>query len=532
LIIDPYALTRTISSSTGMRTKGAESTSAMRIASAVALMFVLLGWGAIPTICQDTDIRGARAHSTITSVAVVEGADIIDVEVTFSELVQPAVRRLEHPDRLVFDFPGCDLAEMGQRFVVNRGSVMTVSTEAFGVARPGARVVIDLRTADLGSADLGSAQNRGRADSGNKLVVNLSAIGNKLIIELSTIELSSSHLSSTGGAGRPALGSGGNKPAANSQPLATASDRGTGPAVSKTAEVVPPMLNLPHIALQSDRVALKSVEVAPPMPNLPAVLGRDQVVLESAEVVAPMPTVPPPVPRSDRVVLRSPETVPPMPSLPPFLQSDRVVLPQSAEVVPPMQNVPSFDLRSNDLRFNDLRSDRSSLKPTVDAPRMPSLPPVLGRDRQIARTAPVQINAYALLDRARALGVSDLEPLEAKAKAGDAESETILALAYHAGTLLKMNDGEAVRLLQRAADRGFVAAEEAMGIFCQSGFGMPSDKAHAVAWYSKAARDGSTDAMTDLALMYSTGDGIPKDAAKAASWFQSAAEAGDATAQL
>ncbi|MGA2426447.1 MAG: AMIN domain-containing protein, partial [Terriglobales bacterium] len=340
----------------------------MRIASAVALMFVLLGWGAIPTICQDTDIRGARAHSTITSVAVVEGADIIDVEVTFSELVQPAVRRLEHPDRLVFDFPGCDLAEMGQRFVVNRGSVMTVSTEAFGVARPGARVVIDLRTADLGSADLGSAQNRGRADSGNKLVVNLSAIGNKLIIELSTIELSSSHLSSTGGAGRPALGSGGNKPAANSQPLATASDRGTGPAVSKTAEVVPPMLNLPHIALQSDRVALKSVEVAPPMPNLPAVLGRDQVVLESAEVVAPMPTVPPPVPRSDRVVLRSPETaapmpsvppvlqsnrgafesaeiVPPMPSLPPFLQSDRVVLPQSAEVVPPMQNVPSFDLR-------------------------------------------------------------------------------------------------------------------------------------------------------------------------------------------
>src|SRR5208282_5567214 len=306
----------------------------------------------------------------------------------------------------------------------------------------------------------------------------LSAIGNKLIIELSTIELSSSHLSSTGGAGRPALGSGGNKPAANSQPLATASDRGTGPAVSKTAEVVPPMLNLPHIALQSDRVALKSVEVAPPMPTVPPPVPRsDRVVLRSPETAAPMPSVPP-VLQSNRGAFESAEIVPPMPSLPPFLQSDRVVLPQSAEVVPPMQNVPSFDLRSNDLRFNDLRSDRSSLKPTVDAPRMPSLPPVLGRDRQIARTAPVQINAYALLDRARALGVSDLEPLEAKAKAGDAESETILALAYHAGTLLKMNDGEAVRLLQRAADRGFVAAEEAMGIFCQSGFGMPSDKAH------------------------------------------------------
>jgi hypothetical protein len=93
--------------------------------------------------------------------------------------------------------------------------------------------------------------------------------------------------------------------------------------------------------------------------------------------------------------------------------------------------------------------------------------------------------------------------LEAKAQAGDPKSETTLALAYHAGTLLKMDDAEALRLLQHAANRGFVAAEEAMGIFCQSGFGMPPDKAQAVSWYTKAAQHGSRDAATNLALMYS-----------------------------
>lgn len=157
----------------------------------------------------------------------------------------------------------------------------------------------------------------------------------------------------------------------------------------------------------------------------------------------------------------------------------------------------------------------------------------------VARPSPViavpasgQFRAYALLDRARTLSISDLGTLEAKAQAGDAESETILALAYHAGVLLKLDDGEALRLLQKAANGGFVAAEEALGIFAQMGFGKPADKGEAVAWYTKAAQQGSTDAATNLALMYSTGDGIPKDSSKAATWFRSAAEAGDATAQL
>jgi TPR repeat protein len=356
-------------------------------------MFLLAGWAAPAAISQDTASPGSRnSHPVISAISIAEHADSVDVEVKFSKLVQPEVSRLEHPDRLVFDFPGCGLAGADQRFAVKIGPALAVSTSALGVASPVARVVIELR----------SVQSRELAIAVNKLVVNLSSIGNNLIIQLGENR----------GAQSSALPSGENNPTANSQPLAP-----------KSAEVVPPMPSVPPHVLGSNRATPKSVAAVPPTPTIP----------------------PPP---------------------------------------------------------------------------------------QIARTATVQPNAYALLDQARALTVSGLEPLEAKAQAGDPESETTLALAYHAGTLLKGNDAEALRLLQRAANRGFVAAEEAMAIFCQSGFGMPPDKTQALSWYTKAAEHGSRDAATNLALMYSTGDGVPKDATKAATWFHNAAEAGDATAQL
>lgn len=317
---------------------------------------------ATPAVSQIAASSGSpNSRAVITTVSVAEHADSVDVEITFSKLVQAEVSAIEHPDRLIFDFPGCELAHPGQRLLVNRGSVLAVRAAEFSVAPPIARVVIDLK----------SAQNHEETYAGNKLVIKLDL---------------------SGSARRVAPASGGNKLAADSQPFAPIADR--------------------------------------------AASG-------SSNSVTPMPSAPQPL-----------------------------------------------------------------------------------------ETATLQPHAYGLLAKARALTISDLEPLEAKAQAGDPESETTLGLAYHAGTLLKMDDAEALRLLLNAANRGFVAAEEAMGIFCQAGFGMPPDKAQAAAWYTKAAQHGSRDAATNLALMYSNGDGVQKDAAKAATWFRSAADAGDATAQL
>jgi hypothetical protein len=179
----------------------------MRIDSAVTFILVLAGLAARPAISQDAAGLGSlNSRPAITSVSVAEGSDRVNVEVVFTELVQPEVSRLEHPDRLVFDFPGCDLAGPGERFVVNSGSVVAVSTSAVRVAPLLARVVIELR----------SAQSRERAIAGNKLVVGLSSAGNNLSIELSEGGRARSPAQTT-----PAPISGGNKPAPKSQPPAS-----------------------------------------------------------------------------------------------------------------------------------------------------------------------------------------------------------------------------------------------------------------------------------------------------------------------
>ncbi len=151
----------------------------------------------------------------------------------------------------------------------------------------------------------------------------------------------------------------------------------------------------------------------------------------------------------------------------------------------------------------------------------------------IAAPSPVpSASAYSLQAKARALKLEDLQSLEDKARAGDPEAETTLALALHAATLLKRDDAEAFRLLHKAAAKGFIAAQESLGIFLETGIGMeqpaPTD---ALEWHKKAAQQGSLDAATNIALMYADGIGIPKDPAQAMIWFRQAAEGGDATAQ-
>jgi TPR repeat protein len=147
-------------------------------------------------------------------------------------------------------------------------------------------------------------------------------------------------------------------------------------------------------------------------------------------------------------------------------------------------------------------------------------------------TAQSRASAYSLQAKAKALNIPDLQALEDKAGTGDPEAETTLGLAYHAGVLLKGNDAEALRLLHKAADRGFMAAQESLGIFSETGIGMEQPSpGEALEWYKKAVRQGSLDAATNIGLMYAEGRGIPKNPAEAVTWLRQAAEGGDAIAQ-
>jgi TPR repeat protein len=148
------------------------------------------------------------------------------------------------------------------------------------------------------------------------------------------------------------------------------------------------------------------------------------------------------------------------------------------------------------------------------------------------RSAESRSSAYALQSQALKLRLQDLDALEKKSEGGDPEAQTLLALAYHDAVLLRRDDEEALKLLQKAAVRKFMAAQESLGNFAQAGIGTGKPApVEALDWYMKAAEQGSLDAATNIALMYANGAGIPQDLTQATSWFRKAAEAGDATAQ-
>jgi uncharacterized protein len=148
------------------------------------------------------------------------------------------------------------------------------------------------------------------------------------------------------------------------------------------------------------------------------------------------------------------------------------------------------------------------------------------------RTAQISAREYDVLARAQAVTLQELPALEARAAGGDPEAETLLALGYHSGVLLKNDEAEALRLLHRAADQGYVAAQESLGIYYSVGIGMEKpDPQAALKWYTSAAQKGSVDAATNLGTMYASGNGVPKDMGSAVRWFRQAADAGGASAE-
>lgn len=87
--------------------------------------------------------------------------------------------------------------------------------------------------------------------------------------------------------------------------------------------------------------------------------------------------------------------------------------------------------------------------------------------------------------------------------------------------------GEARRLMQRAAQAGFVTAMYGMGqLFEQGRLGKP-DLALAQTWHLRAAQAGSVDAQVAVATAFYLGRGAAPDMRQAANWYREAAKGGD-----
>jgi TPR repeat protein len=140
------------------------------------------------------------------------------------------------------------------------------------------------------------------------------------------------------------------------------------------------------------------------------------------------------------------------------------------------------------------------------------------------------------LDEITAKQAGDLADYHVCSKASDSsESQDAVELFCRGGALLEGVDPVTGKLVRRdpasafkftlqAAERGYVPAEEALGMMYANGKGMQQDYAEAGKWWIKAAEGGNLRAASNAAMLYRNGEGVPRDRAIADKWAKVVAD--------
>ena len=131
----------------------------------------------------------------------------------------------------------------------------------------------------------------------------------------------------------------------------------------------------------------------------------------------------------------------------------------------------------------------------------------------------------------KAKSVSAGDDIEGKAKAGDAQAQNNLGMAYHKGRGVAQDDEEAVKWFHLAAKQGVPEAQYNLGVMYNSGKGVKRDDAEATEWFRRAAEQGYAPAQNNLGMAYHKGRGVAQDDEEAVKWFRRAAEQGVPEAQ-
>jgi localization factor PodJL len=126
----------------------------------------------------------------------------------------------------------------------------------------------------------------------------------------------------------------------------------------------------------------------------------------------------------------------------------------------------------------------------------------------------------------RAVALTPLEKLMARADSGEAAAERTLAFAYLRGTGVAKDPVAAARWAEAAAQAGDAEGQYLAASLYRDGAGVTRNLDRAFAWFAQAAASGELKAMHNLAIAYIEGQGTAKDDAQAAAWFARAAAAG------
>jgi uncharacterized protein len=117
---------------------------------------------------------------------------------------------------------------------------------------------------------------------------------------------------------------------------------------------------------------------------------------------------------------------------------------------------------------------------------------------------------------------------ERLSRQGVAAADYNLAVMHLRGERRDASVREAVRLMSRAAEAGFVTAMVGLGeLYDQGHAQLPRDLVQSVQWYRRGAEAGSLDAQLAVGTAHYLGRGAALDKAQAARWFRLAAQAGD-----
>ncbi len=119
-----------------------------------------------------------------------------------------------------------------------------------------------------------------------------------------------------------------------------------------------------------------------------------------------------------------------------------------------------------------------------------------------------------------------------KARAGSAEAQYELAIAYASGILVTQNRKLALAWMRKAAERGALEAQNTVADMLGSDRASPEKKAESLVWRRKAAERGHASAQSSLGTAYRYGDGVPKDSQAATKWHEKAAQQGNAGGQF
>jgi len=121
---------------------------------------------------------------------------------------------------------------------------------------------------------------------------------------------------------------------------------------------------------------------------------------------------------------------------------------------------------------------------------------------------------------------TSLHYYEKAAEFGYIPADEIIGEFYQYGSAGEKNAAKAVTWFTKAAHVGYAPAQYQLGVAYYNGDGVAQDKKTAAAWLIEAAKRGNADALYAVGNMYDLGDTLPNDPSKAIVYFKEAAERG------